>query len=159
MINEDTNMITYLKVKMKNLADEARTIKLEENRLKKPRAYRRVTIKSPDGSIRTEYLETEKGKKAMTRWERKSAQAKARSTYTLFGLNRHRIDVVRPEARATYIAYAFLRGKKFPETRMLSGNETYIEGSIVSRAAAIAAKFAPDKKRHLSADIEKWIQG
>jgi len=69
--------ITYLKVKVKSLAEEARIIRREECRLKS-----RPVPKRPAG------------------WEG-----------TLSGLHSHRTQNVREEARATHLAYGFLRGR------------------------------------------------
>lgn len=65
-------MKVYLKVRIKELAEEARIIRAEEHKAKSARKYGELT-----------------------------------------GLNRHRIDVVRPAARSAQLAYGFLRGRPY----------------------------------------------
>lgn len=42
-------------------------------------------------------------------------QEEARNKHMRLGLMAHRRDVVRPEARATHLAYSFLRGKRYAD--------------------------------------------
>ena len=91
-------MSIQLKIKLKYLAAEARFIRTEELKAKK--------------------------------WARKcSARQKpvwANEHHTLRqDLYEHRIGVVRPEARASHLAYGFLRGKQYTniESSVRPGNE------------------------------------
>ncbi len=85
----------FLKVKVKSLTDEARTIQLEEWRAKA--RYRRARKHFHEGGIGQEELD----------------RARARNLPTLDALHAHRVTVVRTEARATQLAYAYLRGKDY----------------------------------------------
>jgi hypothetical protein len=95
-------MNTYLKVKIKSLAEEARIIRREEWQIKsKPVGYR------------------ESG------WSAK-----------LDGLHNHRTQVVRPEARATQLAYGFLRGRLYSQIEAKASTEPSWD-----RVAAMVRKY------------------
>jgi len=91
-----TTKIPMLKVKIKSLADEARTIRLEELRAKGRRKApeRRRDMGRGWKELDPAYLEFV-----------------GRDDVLRESLHRHRIDVVRAEQRASLLAYAFLRGK------------------------------------------------
>lgn len=80
--------LTELKIKYKMLAAESKFIRLEERKACKAANF--------------------------LKWKQK-AEAAARKEATWDSLYRHRKDVVRPEARAAYIARAFLVGKAFDQ--------------------------------------------
>lgn len=98
----------FLKVKLKSLAEEARIIKREENK----RKVRRFRCNNQKGS---EYVQVD-AREVRKDSQRRSHDRRAKSWYPLSAqelhqLHRHRIDVVRREARATSIAYAIIRGR------------------------------------------------
>lgn len=72
---------TYLKIKIKNLADEAWDIRHEEKKFK---GWKRFCERTNDPKLEE-------------------------ATNTFWGLRNHRKDVVRPEARAALVAYGFIR--------------------------------------------------
>lgn len=95
-------MNTYLKVKIKSLAEEARIIRREEWQIKsRPVGYR------------------ESG------WLAK-----------LNGLHHHRTQVVRREARATQLAYGFLRGRRYSQIEAAASTEPSWD-----RVAAMVRKY------------------
>lgn len=85
---------TFLKVKVKNLAEEAKIIRKEELRYK----FKKVKLVSPISGDTGEYC-----------WKRVPVLSK--HIVTVDGLHNHRVHVVRAQARATQIAYAFVRGR------------------------------------------------
>ena len=102
-------MRAYLKIKIKSLADEARSIRAEE-------------LKHPGGDVRT-------------------------------GLYLHRINVVRPEARAAQLAYAYLRNKRYRQieaTCQIAPNR--------KRILDLACKYGPNSDKEIvRQDINRWL--
>ncbi len=81
---------THLKVKIKNLADEARTIRSEEQKAKK---RSRSLAKKHGGPIKDTYLR-------YSLWEHRCGP---------------RDGIVRREARSSLLAYAFIRGLSYEQ--------------------------------------------
>ena len=79
----------YLRVKINSLTEEAKIIRREEHR----RRYQKV--KGPDGKIYKRRVVT--------------------GDTIFWGLRTHRTEELRLEARATYLAYAFLRGTPYAQ--------------------------------------------
>lgn len=100
-------MLSYLRVKIKSLAAEAGIIRREERRVARRKAW------AKDHQQPTEALQTE-----------------------FFGLQEHRKNEVRSEARSSQIAYAFLRQK--PYKAMERGPIPLV---IRDRAASLAARY------------------
>ncbi len=105
----------FLKVKLKSLAEEARIIKREENRRK---MHRRRWHPCWDVQNPADIPKQATDRARQVRDEDEVARAKRRaqpwypmSAQELHELHRHRIDVVRVEARLTGIAYALIRGR------------------------------------------------
>lgn len=110
-------MLTYLKVKIKSLAEEARIIRKEE----------RKTV----GRLRAALLE-------------------------------HRVIDVRREARATQLAYGFLRGRSYRqlENKCRSEHPPFDRaGPNWSRVEKMILKYGPDKDpRSVRQNLEFWKQ-
>lgn len=106
------NRIVCLKVKLKSLAVEARMIKFEEQKRKVPRHRRR----SHGKIVNTQVIQHQKIAREDSRIRRRNRAGKSwfpMSLMQLQMLQRHRLDVVRVEARLTTIAYGYLRGRTF----------------------------------------------
>lgn len=86
----------FLKVKIKSLAEEAKIIRKEENKLKIIKVE--VPVKDRAGNV------------IRMRNRRKLAE---RHLYTFNSMREHRVGVVRSEARNSLIAYAFIRNKPY----------------------------------------------
>ena len=99
--------LTFLKVKIKSLAEEAKIIKLEEKRNKLAREE----------------------------------------------LYLHRIQVVRTEARATLLAYGFLRGRKYRELE----NSGTMPPNIKSRIIKMIDKYYWEKFDNRRDTIDKKV--
>lgn len=101
----------FLKVKLKSLAAEARIIKREEQRRKVPR-LRPVGTRHPDAGGHNEVAAKKmRAADSIKRAGRRSRPWYPMSAQQLHELTRHRLDVVRVEARLTGIAYAIVRQK------------------------------------------------
>jgi hypothetical protein len=130
----------YLKVKIKSLAEESKIIRKEERKLRRPR----LVIESPTSMINADhqlYIYTDKSLSKLEKWRARADAGKVKSLKLLDSLAHHRRVLVRDESRATFLAYAFLRGKLFSSTESTStvGNELVIPPkSIVKRASEIA---------------------
>lgn len=105
------NELSFLRVKIKSLAEEAKIIKLEEKRNKKAREQ----------------------------------------------LYLHRINVVRTEARATLLAYGFLKKKPY---RLLESKGT-IQPSILSRVIKMLDKYwdtpLADRRTTIEKMLKDWL--
>lgn len=118
-------MSIQLKIKIKTLAVEARFIRTEEL---KARKMSRANAAYQDANV-----------------------AKAASSLRA-NLWEHRINVVRPEARSSQLAYGFLRGKKYSE----------IEGSVrpdnkpdLKAIKGMVERFGENDK---TSKIKDWLE-
>lgn len=105
------NELSFLKVKLKSLAEEAKIIKFEEKRNKKAREQ----------------------------------------------LYLHRIQVVRTEARATLLAYGFIRKRKYKQLEATGK----LPQTIKTRAISILNKYwseeLTDRKTTIDKLVNEWI--
>lgn len=141
--------IKYIKVKIKSLAVEAKIIRHEEHAAKQQSRFLKAI-----GSPEAEY-------------------AAARKLF--WGLRDHRTIDVRTEARASLIAYGFLRGKRYRQiecsSKVILGTTTTKDGiathhlttefyHVMVRAATLIIKYGPkqyDKREDLHKELEAWI--
>jgi hypothetical protein len=141
---------TYLKVKIKALADEARTIKAEERKwfqVETVRRYREV-----DGKLRQVGVTRTSHRK---RTEMQKANGHMGTPHPLFfGLRDHRIKVVRPEARAANLAYGFLRGRRYEQVE----NKAF-EQPNWRRVEEIVRKFGVGDIRDIMQTFASWKDG
>lgn len=169
-------MKQYLRVKIKSLAAEASIIRHEERRAKTSRAYRREAKRRLRLGVETGPAAIPVGQKGEFRTltnseaELATKQAQPPSTEQLdlwHGLNSHRRNEVRHEARCAQLAYAFIRGRAYRQveaTRKMIAVNTGLRGSrqlkIVPtnppnyvRVAQLVTKYGAP----VSADeIKKW---
>jgi hypothetical protein len=97
-------MRSYLKVKIKSLAEEARIIRAEERRVKAQRFHARGR---QGEETRLAGLDAE-----------------------FFGLYHHRTQDVRREARAANIAYAFMRGRPYAKIEKAGSANVPVDRAI-----------------------------
>lgn len=105
-----------LRVKIKSLADEARTIRKEQDRLiyKDPRWAHPIEV-TGTGSYSVmlhpnDRIRTFSNRSSFKRWLKTERRPK---DFRWYQLREHRIGEVRKEQRASLIAYGFLRGLEF----------------------------------------------
>lgn len=125
----------FLKVKIKSLAEEARIIKREEQR-RKVRHFHNVACNPPTPEWKDLAAKARKLESG-TRAERRAKPWYPLSAQELHELHRHRIDVVRVEARISGIAYALIRGRELSCVDSLTG----LLGSHWERIAAMLKKY------------------
>jgi hypothetical protein len=139
---------TYLKVKIKSLADEARTIKAEERKWLQL-DYVEVEAENPKtGALEKRTLKFSRRKRTaeqLTRCELGDPHP------LFFGLRHHRIHVVRPEARAANIAYGFLRGRDYQRIE----NKAH-EAPNWKRVEELVAKFGAGDRRVVMQQFAAW---
>lgn len=131
-------MKVYLKVKIKSLAAEATIIRKEENKAK--------------ASFR--YLSNKTGKEDEYNFEKSKWH----------GLYTHRTVDVRNEARASQLAYAYIRGKPFSFVER--NTNPYGEygavcsslNPIIARVVKMVNKYGNQKKDVDFTTISKWIK-
>ena len=79
-------------------------------------------------------------------------ERKAPNPRTFWGLRRHRVDDVRPEQRASLLAYGFIRGKPYRSIEPKAHDRPNVR-----RVARLATKYGtgrvPDR------EIEAWLEG
>lgn len=107
-------MSVFLKVKLKSLAAEARVIKHEENKrkVKGIPSSRRNFGKAQSAKVSAAEI---RAADRDIRSERRGRDWYPKTLVELQSLHRHRIDVVKKEARLTSIAYGYIRGRKFDQ--------------------------------------------
>lgn len=131
----------YLRVKIKDLGEEARSIKLEE--LKRKKRNRKIFLKTGinpnDGGI---------------------VDHKYRTDDVFWGLRHHRVWDVRREARASQLAYAFLRGRSYRQVE--KEGSTPLDSSMFERVAQLIAKFGnrkePGFKEAIYGELKAWLE-
>lgn len=115
---------TYLKIKICSLAAEAAIIHREESRWRERSRPYRAAIQTSDGKEPLPNAVTELRDADLTFW----------------GLREHRTGVVRPECRASLIAYGLIRGLPYSKIeRPRAGNEP-----DWARVERIVARFGQD---------------
>jgi hypothetical protein len=135
---------TYLKVKIKSLADEARTIKAEE---RKWFQVEKQTIRNDSGQKIATIITTHRKRTP----EQVAACHVGQPHPLFFGLRDHRIKVVRPEARAANIAYGFLRGRDYQRIE----NKAH-EAPNWKRVEELVAKFGAGDRRVVMQQFAAW---
>lgn len=134
-------MRTYLKIKIKSLAAEAKIIKQEERKW-----FKLIGSKE----VADTYADAQKGLCRLKPIYKKDHPLR-------MGLRQHRIDVVRPECRHSNIAYGFMRGRAYKQIE----NKCY-EQPNWERVARIVNTFSGAKyiakgmDKQLFEDIKAW---
>jgi len=130
-------MSIKLKIKSKHLALEAGVIRFEEQKLKRQIEWLKIHQKD-EAKFRGE-------------WE---------------SLNSHRRFEVRNEARATYLARAYIKGRKYEtiehEIKDLGTFNTYILPRVVSmviryKLGKIEKYMKPDDIKAVREEIKNWV--
>lgn len=144
-------MSLKLKIKSKHLAEEAKIIRFEENKLLKQAAWSRKYQGHYDAS-----------------------QLESKYRY----LRQHRKEDVGMENRATFLARAYIDGKSYKTVEQKVKNEYELIRFILPRICSMVAKYGPkiiqkeiwqgpvgDRKKaknpdyiQLEKDIENWIK-
>lgn len=144
-------MQAYLKIKISALSHESRLIReRERHSLKNARNLSGIFSKRHglDEPV------PEKPKKVQQAESHENAAELALKEYELFwGLQQHRKNAVRKEARDSHIALCFLRGRTFEEVearRYTDPNWKNIERIVLS--------FTEEDKRVTLQRLEEWIQ-
>jgi hypothetical protein len=70
-------------------------------------------------------------------------------------LNRHRTWDVRNEARATLIAYGYLRGRKFSEVEPLCKNPNFRKLYIMPKVKSMVDKYGNKEQKE---SYEAWVK-
>lgn len=140
-------MSVFLKVKLKSLAEEARIIKHEENKRKVPRA--RAKAAKPEGGEADQAVVKQHQREIRhivrdIRAERRAKDWYPKTLVELQSLHRHRVDVVKKEARLTSIAYGYIRGRKFSQVdsgRNLKPEDWEIIGRMIRRYGSLESSL------------------
>ena len=127
-------MTTKLKIKSKHLALEPAIIRHEERKLQKQIA-----------------------------WLKKTSQTNAlpKEEWLRQDLSNHRRFEVRNEARATYLAIAFLSGVPYKVLEKARKNETIFKAYILPRVISMVLKYGPeirdDRERKVVDGFTKYV--
>ena len=125
-------MRIHLKVKSESLAAEARIIRNMERKYRKWKSRAQKKAYRKEGRERTY-----------------QGSPKLRES-----LRRHRIKVVRPEARHTHLAYGFLRGRRYRQIEPRLRDST--PRPDWDRVAAMVAKYGGLDKRDAAQKLAEW---
>lgn len=131
----------FLKVKLKSLAEEARIIKREESK-RKVRRDRWSPGQEQRNSQTDHDAKHIRSACADRRAERRAKGWYPMSAQELHELHRHRLDVVRVEARLTNIAYAWIRGRELKKVDLFRG----LTKDQLLRAVTMARKYGDPKR-------------
>lgn len=121
-IYRNQSALTKLKVKAKNLADEARTIRTEERKALAAHPKRGHVVSSRHGNC--DMCGIDNGYCGL---------------YS--DLREHRVTVVRWEARATQLAIAYIRGKDYHSVEQKCNDKIFLHLHIVPRIVTMVQKY------------------
>ena len=130
-------MSIKLKIKSKHLALEAGVIRFEEQKLKRQIEWLKIHQKD-EAKVRGE-------------WE---------------SLNSHRRFEVRNEARATYLARAYIEGRKYETIENKRNDNGMFNSYIVPRVVSMVIKYKlgriekymkPDDVKTVREEIKNWV--
>ncbi|MCF8861662.1 putative structural protein [Agrobacterium phage OLIVR2] len=150
-------MHVYLKIKIKSLAAEASMIRQQENkvsdnhraRVRMRRAIEQKSVHEGQNTIRYDISQH-----AIARIEKALAKSKARVAQgkpeIFWGLRNHRTNEVRKEARSSFIAYGFLRGKS------LASIEQTDKPIDWDRVESLVKKYGEGDIRVLLQQLTEW---
>ena len=155
-------MHIYLKVKIKSLAAEASDIRNQERKINiNARARKRMArdlqlarlVGEPDGSnswVLHDEATISRLKKKLARSRARLQNPKAMSA--LWGLRNHRTNEVRKEARSSFIAYGFLRGRSYSSIEQTDKPVDW------DRVEALVKKYGEDDIRERMQRFAEWAE-
>ena len=117
-------MKSYLKVKIKSLAAESAIIRREEHK-----------------AIRN------------SRWLTEHQQDNAEASAEFHGLHHHRTVIVRQEARAAQLAYAMIRGRKYPTVEAKAR-----EPAPISKIATLVSRYGGVDRTQAADRVSDWLK-
>ena len=155
-------MHIYLKVKIKSLAAEASDIRNQERKINiNARARKRMArdlqlgrlVGEPDGSNSWVLYD----EATISRLEKKLARSRARlqnskAMSAFWGLRNHRTNEVRKEARSSFIAYGFLRGRSYSSIEQTDKPVDW------DRVEALVKKYGEDDIRERMQRFAEWAE-
>ena len=164
--------LTYLKVKQKHIATEKNIIRNEELRwLEKARVAREragheakrksryyTNLLQQVNDLASFYAKDEDHQDKLLK-RNENYLEKVKNMYN------HRIDIVRPEARATNIAYGFLRGRKYVEVeniviennfRLTGYTPSYGKKKLWNRVFKIVSDFSDLSVEDATREVKAW---
>lgn len=118
-------MSLELKIKSKHLSVEAQIIRFEERKLKKHKNW--------------------------PKWPKNNYESDVYQTYV--NLHNHRVWDVRNENRATFLARAYLAGKKYKTVESNIKNPVVLKVYILPRVARMIEKYG---KIRFQTDLKQW---
>jgi len=158
-------MNVELKIKIKSLAAEAGIIRHEERKLvrPKPRSRGLRTLKSGLPVVVPVERRTKTGAIPWARDHQKTKEVAALDM-RYNKLRHHRTIVLRREARASQLAYAYLRGRRYDETEH---KDSVFDSGVIATAARLIGKYgegheAVEETYNLEQRfklIRQWING
>lgn len=164
--------ITYLKVKQKHIATEKNIIRHQELKWKEKARVARERA-GHEAAKKSRYLENLlKTQQDLANFYCKDEdhcdallQFSENMLARVKGLYDHRIDVVRPEARATNIAYGFLRGRSYSEVEntviedrfaLLGYSPAIGRKKLWQRVFKIVSDFSDRDLSEAERDVKAW---
>lgn len=158
-----------LKIKLKSLAAEAKIIRKAERALAFPPSLpinhfsKEERDKNPD-FIKRSAVEIRR-MKAAQRARFRSNPWYGQNRETLSAIREHRVIDVREEARATHLAYGFVRGKTYQQiegNRQLrhcgDGLLAHDENRVIEKALRLAWFYGPTNKVEAQELFKAWLE-
>lgn len=154
-------MKVHLQVKLSTLAHEARSIRQKERHfLDIGRGLKGIFNQShtPEDIVNRTLPERSKKQKARLAWadnNPEEALTEEQKAYEAFwGLQHHRKNTVRKEARDTHIALGFLRGHDYDKMEAFTYSSPRWDN--IER---MVLKYSEDDPRDVKQRFEEWVQG
>lgn len=165
-----------LKIKLKSLAAEAKIIRQAERKLALPRVVNTENgqVVIPNKFTKSDRDANPEGVKVaaqnlrqMVRMRRAKMRGEPwydQNRAELREIRDHRVLNLRQEARATHLAYGFLRGRTYAQmegNRLPVPKDTFAflaEKKLLDRAAKMAAAYGGGIKCDTERDLKDWVQ-
>lgn len=161
--------LPQLRVKIKNLAGEARDIRHEERKIiGHPRVYGEDDLRlmaTPDleaaglgkeQKARRRLLRRRKVGQISYHRDRQQLADAERKHAEFTNLQWHRTHIVRRQARASLLAYGFLRGVPF---RRIEPGEGKLPAWVSEHLIELAARFGERPKTTAEREVTAWLKG
>lgn len=142
-------MKIHLKIKIKSLAAEARFIRLEEQKILGRR--RRLAPTEDQPAMLKQPKKRVGGELPWLRSHQSPVEEIEAAESKFHSLRMHRINEVRKEARASQLAYAFLRGRSYAVTEHADSIKPDI-----AKISAMIGRFG-DRKPPEEAVLKAWL--
>ena len=140
---KDGAFLSGLRVRIKELAQEARFIRFEENKIKNRQKISQIGRYTKLDNGNYQHIYDDKG------------------STEFWSLRSHRKEYVRPAARSAQLAYGFLRDVPYRKIEVSTKPlDCYMQmewNRTVKEIKRLATKFSEDGKTNFDEEVDEWL--